>query len=330
MTASLDVPLLAAVVRASGCGPSLAPGRDLCAGNAEMNIRFVFVDGASPPATIRAFQAFIAAAAGPYQVSWPREIRCRTKVQLSIGTSFQSDANKDLGPGRDESASYHATSACRRWLMLPRSMNRICLCRLAGKCHGPRIHWIAAKCRISHRQQLSSVVPKAVHLSARWRGIEQNSLAALEDKARSDRRRSADWIQRITSNLTENQPRRRDTQTVCRTFRRIRVAALKILKGKSGGLKLLRLLTDRTRGDRASDEERDHEPRWNLSGVLSMHLAGTVPLGSFHHDAAGSLPAPGHCCDEPCTRADRSASPPIRRSWAIRSIHSNKTAQVVG
>lgn len=122
---NLDLPLWQ-LVRASTAAPTYFPPEKVQVGNNH----FVFVDGGITMYNNPAFQTFMMATLGPYNLGW--ETGEDKLLIVSLGTGTSPDANKNLGPS-DMNLLYNAKSLPSA-LMLGALNEQDLLCRAFGNC----------------------------------------------------------------------------------------------------------------------------------------------------------------------------------------------------
>lgn len=113
------------LVRASTAAPTYFPPEHIDIGTQ----RFVFVDGGVTMYNNPAFQLFLMATLGPYNLCW--ESGEDKMLLVSIGTGTNPDANADLVPG-EMNLMYNATSIPSA-LILAASNEQDFLCRVFGR-----------------------------------------------------------------------------------------------------------------------------------------------------------------------------------------------------
>jgi patatin-like phospholipase/acyl hydrolase len=113
------------LVRASTAAPTYFPPESIAIGQH----RFTFVDGGVTMYNNPAFQLFLMATLGPYEVCWG--VGERQMLIVSVGTGTSPDANADLAPGQ-MNLLYNATSVPSA-LMFAASNEQDFLCRVFGR-----------------------------------------------------------------------------------------------------------------------------------------------------------------------------------------------------
>ena len=122
---NLNLPLWQ-LVRASTAAPVYFPPELVKMGSHE----FIFVDGGITTYNNPAFQAFLMATLGPYNMNWPTGED--NMLVVSVGTGTSPQANEDLDP-IDMNLLYNAGSIPSA-LMFAASNEQDLLCRVFGKC----------------------------------------------------------------------------------------------------------------------------------------------------------------------------------------------------